>query len=240
MHTFADKHSSEVYSLPQSYRIPHSVHRLAMGIRDKFSSKLDTTYKPRDVEGVVESHAAPLGVQYDDKSTLVLYRTHSLRRELEQDLMDKYIPFTVLNGFRDPWHSSFGNAVAAFNMLKEGGTINARQQKSLDRYCRVTTITKAMSWDRYLTIPDRFIDYMMRTEGMEATVQLSTIHGSKGMEAEHVVLYTGITQRVQDGMAYDADAEHKVFYVGATRAKHRLDVVAGELNYEIQIPKRKR
>lgn len=62
-------------------------------------------------------------------------------------------------------------------------------------------------------------------------VKLSTIHGAKGMEAERVILYTGMTERVFDGMARNPDAEHRVFYVGVTRAKHTLDVVHGALGY---------
>jgi hypothetical protein len=53
-------------------------------------------------------------------------------------------------------------------------------------------------------------------------VRISTIHGAKGLEADHVYLGMDLTPRTQRGFELDPDAEHRVFYVGATRARERL------------------
>lgn len=56
-------------------------------------------------------------------------------------------------------------------------------------------------------------------------VRVGTIHSSKGAEADNVIVLTSTTQRcireAESGEGY-ADAEHRVWYVAATRAKHRL------------------
>jgi superfamily I DNA/RNA helicase len=64
-------------------------------------------------------------------------------------------------------------------------------------------------------------------------ILLSTIHGVKGQEADHVVLHTDLTRKIVEQMG---DGEHRVFYVGATRARHSLTIVAPEnaaLGYSI-------
>jgi DNA helicase-2/ATP-dependent DNA helicase PcrA len=57
-------------------------------------------------------------------------------------------------------------------------------------------------------------------------VRVSTIHSAKGAEADHVVLITHASRRVQ--MSYHTDDERRVWYVGATRAKERLTLVGLE------------
>jgi DNA helicase-2/ATP-dependent DNA helicase PcrA len=56
-------------------------------------------------------------------------------------------------------------------------------------------------------------------------IRLSTIHAAKGAEADHVVLLSGMSRKVMESIEKNPDAERRVFYVGATRAKHTLTVV---------------
>jgi DNA helicase-2/ATP-dependent DNA helicase PcrA len=56
-------------------------------------------------------------------------------------------------------------------------------------------------------------------------VRISTIHGAKGGEAEHVVLLKEMARRTYREMELDEDSERRVWYVGATRAKQKLTVV---------------
>jgi len=66
------------------------------------------------------------------------------------------------------------------------------------------------------------------TLNVEPTIHLSTIHGSKGREADRVVLINGMTARSAEAMDRDPDSEIRTFYVGITRARHQLDVVDGD------------
>jgi len=56
-------------------------------------------------------------------------------------------------------------------------------------------------------------------------VRVSTIHGSKGGEAEHVVLMKEMARRSYQSMEQYPDDERRVWYVGATRAREHLTVV---------------
>lgn len=56
-------------------------------------------------------------------------------------------------------------------------------------------------------------------------IHIDTIHSQKGGEADHVVLLTDWTKRTSDGFDLAPDGEHRVFYVGATRARESLHIV---------------
>ena len=59
----------------------------------------------------------------------------------------------------------------------------------------------------------------------EPRIHISTIHSAKGGEADNVLLITDLARRTYDCYAEDEDAEHRVFYVGATRARKNLFVM---------------
>lgn len=63
--------------------------------------------------------------------------------------------------------------------------------------------------------------------GERSRVRLSTIHGAKGGEARHVVLFREMARRSWREMARRPDEERRVWYVGITRARERLTVVEG-------------
>ncbi len=61
-------------------------------------------------------------------------------------------------------------------------------------------------------------------------VRLSTIHGAKGAEAEHVILMREMAKRTYDEMHKDPDAEARVWFVGLTRTKQHLSLVESQTN----------
>jgi len=58
-------------------------------------------------------------------------------------------------------------------------------------------------------------------------VRLSTIHGSKGAEADHVWLRTDLGYHAERELDVDPDPERRVWYVGTTRAHNTLTLVGG-------------
>jgi DNA helicase II / ATP-dependent DNA helicase PcrA len=56
-------------------------------------------------------------------------------------------------------------------------------------------------------------------------VRLSTIHGAKGGEADHVLLLMDLSPKFAKEYAHNADNIHRLFYVGVTRAKKSLHLV---------------
>ena len=59
-------------------------------------------------------------------------------------------------------------------------------------------------------------------------ITASTIHGSKGGEAENVVIFTDLSPAADAQFQQHPDDTHRVFYVGVTRAKQNLFIVDAE------------
>ena len=82
----------------------------------------------------------------------------------------------------------------------------------------------------YLTAIDRG-----ETFTTEPRIKISTIHGAKGGEATNVVIQTDMAWRTWTEFEKCPDDEHRVWYVGVTRAKERLVIVSPQtkLCYDI-------
>ena len=57
-------------------------------------------------------------------------------------------------------------------------------------------------------------------------IKVSTIHAMKGGEDDNIGLYLGSTKRIR--MSPYQDDEHRIFYVGATRARKNLHIIEGK------------
>ena len=74
----------------------------------------------------------------------------------------------------------------------------------------------------------------------EARVKLSTIHSAKGGEADNVLLILDNTDKIRESIEKSpekADEEHRVWYVGVTRTKQNLYIMAAKedrLGYDIE------
>ncbi len=64
-------------------------------------------------------------------------------------------------------------------------------------------------------------------------VRLSTIHGSKGGEADHVVVFKEMARRTYGEMTHgDGEDEARVWYVAVTRAREHLSIVESNTRQE--------
>ncbi len=63
-------------------------------------------------------------------------------------------------------------------------------------------------------------------------IKLSTIHGSKGGEADNVMLLTDLTRKADASYWKQRDEERRVFYVGMTRARNTLNIVRSQTDRE--------
>ena len=85
---------------------------------------------------------------------------------------------------------------------------------------------------------DYFIAARKRGEsliGKAPRIKVSTIHASKGGEADHVLLMTDMSRRTFDNAQNAYDDECRVFYVGATRCRHTLNVVLPRTNMGFEL-----
>jgi hypothetical protein len=70
------------------------------------------------------------------------------------------------------------------------------------------------------------------------TMELSTIHGAKGKEADRVYVCSALTDKLYRSVE-TKDDEHRLFYVAITRAREELFIVHDETagGFQYQFPK---
>ena len=76
-------------------------------------------------------------------------------------------------------------------------------------------------------LPDITKEVLLKAEAEDkldksTNIEISTIHATKGREADNVIILPDMTYTTYKGMLKDPDNEHRVFYVAATRAKQNL------------------
>jgi superfamily I DNA/RNA helicase len=106
-----------------------------------------------------------------------------------------------------------------------------RYEKPTDRYKLQRWLrefrTDDMNWYRERAVRNNLLK---DNEHLSPSgVEIETIHGSKGQEADTIILSTDTTESVLDNMQQGTlnDAERRLYYVGVTRTKNRLVMCEG-------------
>ena len=98
--------------------------------------------------------------------------------------------------------------------------------------------SNAVWYEAFDDAPSRDVNYLrkMRKNGEKLNesprITLSTIHGAKGGEADHVMLLTDLSRKADDSFLRNRDSERRVFYVGGTRAKKSLHIIRSNSSRE--------
>lgn len=68
-----------------------------------------------------------------------------------------------------------------------------------------------------------------------ARIKVSTIHGVKGEECDNVIIYTDLEPIIIQSAYRDKDTEHRLFFVGVTRAKENLFIMNQDYEHQYEI-----
>ena len=96
-------------------------------------------------------------------------------------------------------------------------------------------------WDAVFKLPDITKELLLQAEAdnrleNSCDIEINTIHGTKGREADNVVVLPDVTDITYKSMLNDPDNEHRVFYVAATRARKNLYIHTPITNRFYQLP----
>jgi ATP-dependent exoDNAse (exonuclease V) alpha subunit len=96
-------------------------------------------------------------------------------------------------------------------------------------------------WDVAFKLPETTKELLLKAESEgklqdSCNIEINTIHGTKGKEADNVVILPDMTEITYKSMLNDPDNEHRVFYVAATRARKNLYVHAPVTNRFYKLP----
>ena len=102
-------------------------------------------------------------------------------------------------------------------------------------------LTTAIWHEAFDRVSDKERQYLIaclrRGEKLTKTprIQISTIHGAKGSEADNVVVLTDIGQKSWLEMQKQPDDETRVFYVALTRVKKNLHIIQPRTTRSFQL-----
>ena len=103
-------------------------------------------------------------------------------------------------------------------------------------------LIKTGKWQDLFRLKPEIKSYLSKADtsgflqnGSDSRIEINTIHGSKGREAENVVIDLSMSTKTYQGYLAKPDNEHRVFYVGFTRAKENLYIInpKGAKHYKI-------
>lgn len=245
MARFIERHDGISEVLSQSHRLPIRVHEKSQALIRRVALRVDKDFSPKSDMGLVQVHGNINSVAIKpEEDILLLGRTHSVLREIEKDLIDRRIPYLRESGRPGMYQNKYAKGIIAFKKLERGETLQEFERTYLFHVATTetrvllerndyATITKRPFYVA-LDIPFRVIDFY-RDADLDVTpcLRLSTIHASKGHEAERVILLTDTTARVAQTAEVKPDDEIRVWYVGMTRAKNILDIVEGHNGFKL-------
>ena len=194
--------------LAQSYRLPRTVHALASQVSSGISRRYDKLFHSTDAEGSVEWLGRPNEVDLSSGTWLLLARTRRQLSGLEEIARSQGVTYLLQQRASvDPSHVAD---------IREYETFRAGDSTLPLWHDALTSIS--------LDDREYLLSCLRRGESLTRTprVRIDTIHGAKGLEADHVMLLTDINARIKRGMELDPDGEARVWYVGVTRAKVAL------------------
>lgn len=242
--------------LPLSHRLPENVHRLAQKIASRITTRYHKPFTTTGRAGKIEHHNRLEGVDLSEQGTwLLLARNSYILKEWERLAREQGYPYVTRKGSSiNPEHVA---AIVAWEAWRKGKAVDApsvrlmysalkRPAPALNDARQYTAadlkINPVSIWHEALTsIPlgqrAYYISCLRRGEKLTQVprIRIDTIHGVKGGEADHVALMSDMSYRTHKGYVSDPDAEHRVFYVGVTRAKHNLHIVEAQSNRFYQI-----
>jgi DNA helicase-2/ATP-dependent DNA helicase PcrA len=238
MADFSKLHGSGFKVLAQSHRVPKSVLALAKNtILTQMGRRVEKKFAPMENEGTVTRYGDLWDYDFnrlkDEKigSSMILVRDRWRMKEMQKLLHEEYIPYTM-NG-AGPYENKWANAVRAVMKLNQGSEVSEHERQALINCGDATTSKDAQDrrllpigsrrWQDCLTVPAYLREFYDNADLFaSASVALSTIHGSKGREADNVLVDLTLSTRVEQSLYLDKDAELRVMYVAVTRAKENL------------------
>ena len=215
--------------LTHSYRLPNKVLAFASRITDMMEKRVEKQYEGTGKEGRVEKIGHLSDVDLTKGSGLILTRNNCYVDTPEQELRIRGLLYS-----RAGEMSISKEKVKLINLFTKLSAPRSHKKDTemyeLFKACGNKQPDFTRPWyDNFEWEPDDlsyYRDVIANHTNLDGcSIKLGTIHSSKGDEADNVILATGITRTVKNNLSKNPDAEHRVFYVGATRAKQNLYIL---------------
>lgn len=229
--------------LPITYRLPKEILSITEKIAKRIKHRYVKEYKPVDNrQGNIArtNDINSIDIVGTGGTWFLLARNAIYLKDYRQLCREQGIGYTDKKGSSvDHDHIA---AIKAWVRLQKGDKISEAAHKLIHGLYESAIIHTELQWyDALVGIPpdDRqYYQSILRNGGKLddcGKVYIGTIHSVKGGEADHVVIKQDVTWNTARGFDLNPSAEHRVFYVGASRAKESLYIVDSQSEEQYQI-----
>ena len=237
--------------LPQSYRVPKLIQHIADNILSRIPDerRIQKEWNARDEEGSVYFGTSTEDVPLHEGQWLVLARYNDKLIKLKRSLRDRGIYFEYKN--RKSYKTRLYDAIQNYTRWTNGSQLSISECKDLFEYfgkefpekeerlydLKEFGYSPTQQWfEVFETEPEDSLyirDMLQAGEKLskEARVKLSTIHAAKGGEANNVLLLLDNTKTIREAIEKSPDKEdeeNRIWYVGVTRTKQNLYIMAAK------------
>src|SRR5210317_385871 len=187
-------------------------------------------YYPRDYQGKCEEIYNLDEIDLTKGKWLIITRTVSKLLKIQDMLIEKGLYFESNRG--KSVKVTMFNAMNSYNEWRKGKELTEEELKNIKNFTGDVKLNKNKTWfDAFKLEEDVSKEYLLRLlENKEnlkepARIWLSTIHAIKGGEQDNVILCLDMGKKIIEAIKQSqdkADEEHRVWYVGTTRARNNL------------------
>jgi superfamily I DNA/RNA helicase len=239
--------------LPQSFRVPESVQKIANKILDRIPSerRIKKVWQAKKDKGLVEHITLIEDVPLSQGDWLILARTNDRLDKIKPILKDMGIYFQIKG--RKSFRATLFRSILNYIRWQKGELLSLLEVKDILEYSPLLVTDgpteeklydlkelgfdiQAPWYDTFTVDPEEclYIREMLRNKeklSKDARVKLSTIHSAKGGEATNVLLILDNTKTIREAVEKSQDKEdeeNRVWYVGVTRTSQNLYIMAAK------------
>ena len=248
---FQQEISKKDIILPQSYRVPLKVQDIADKILNLIPDdrRIKKQWQARKEVGDVSYVHSLEDVPLNEGNWLVLARYNDKLNRLKPFLKERGIYFEYKD--RKSYKVTLFRTILNYIRWQKGDDLSLSEVKDIFEYTNTKEeLTEErmynleeFGYDKNIPWYDEFTsDYeeclyiremLSNKEKLREgpRVKLSTIHSAKGGEADNVLLILDNTKTIRDALDKSSDKqdeEHRVWYVGVTRTKQNLYIMAAK------------
>ena len=229
--------------LSRSRRIPKAVQDVSEIITARIEGLRATkNYLPRDEEGLCSKINSLENVDLYQDNWLILTRTLSRAKEVCDLLKVKGLYYE--NRHQKSYNTKLYKAIVSHNKWLNGETITDTAKADIIEYLGNRELIKDrmnynLKWfecfDNAPAEDKIYIRLMLSNKERlsdEARIKVSTIHAAKGGECKNVILVLDNAKKIREATTKSIikrDEEHRVWYVGCTRAKRNLYLMRAKI-----------
>tara|TARA_S200002703_G_scaffold12173_1_gene10847 strand:- start:3580 stop:4998 length:1419 start_codon:yes stop_codon:yes gene_type:complete len=225
--TFIDQKCDKEIILDQSRRVPFAIQEISEIILNRIEGKRkEKKYRPKQEEGKVQKILDISQVDLTQGHWLILARTGSRLKDIMELLREQGIYYQNKKG--KSFKVKLYNAYLNYNKDSE---LTEAEMKDILEYTNGKKPDATPWYEAFVNAPHEEVSYIkfMISNGenlqADARVRLSTIHAAKGGEEDNVILVLDNARKIRRAILDNQnkrDEEHRVWYVGATRARKNL------------------